>query len=71
MAGLTPARESDLVVTDEAPCMFWKLPPEIRDIIYDLVYGGDRTICVMTRSGWTYREKRKLRENPIAYVVRC
>ena len=39
------------------PSAFWKLPREIRDMIYDDVYGGDGTVKVVVRQGWEWRER--------------
>ena len=48
-------------VEEEAPCFFWKLPLEVRDMIYELLYGHGRPLKVVTRVGWKDREKVRQR----------
>ncbi|KAK3720672.1 hypothetical protein LTR37_003722 [Vermiconidia calcicola] len=40
-------------------CMFWKLPPEVRVMIFDLAYGEAREVKVLLRSNWKTAEKAR------------
>ncbi|KAK5125225.1 hypothetical protein LTR85_000901 [Meristemomyces frigidus] len=48
---------------EQPRCMFWKLPPELRDIIYDLVYGEARQLRVQMRFMWKYEQNIQKRYN--------
>jgi hypothetical protein len=50
--------------------MFWKLPLELRDMVYDLVYGEAREILAVTRVDWETAEKRRKRSERRPYIVR-
>lgn len=41
------------------PDIFFTLPLEIRDMIYELVYGGERTVKVVMRKEWQESERRQ------------
>lgn len=56
--------------SDEQPrCMFWRLPLEMRDMIYDLVYGEMRQIRVETRSNWLQHEQFLKNSSRTRHVV--
>ena len=57
MAELTTAEKSDETAADVAPCLFWRLPPEIRNMIYGYLYGRGRTISVKVQADWALDEK--------------
>ncbi|KAK3070791.1 hypothetical protein LTR53_009825 [Teratosphaeriaceae sp. CCFEE 6253] len=44
-------------------CFWWKLPRELRDMIYSLAYSQSRKIKVMLRRGWLSRETRRRRRD--------
>ena len=44
----------------EEKCMFWKLPPEVGGMIYDLVYGEAREVRVVCRTMWKEHLKHLL-----------
>jgi hypothetical protein len=56
-------------IEDNTACTFWKLPPEVRDMIYRYVCGGDRKISMAIRSFWTSNERFERHMNPWSYVV--
>ena len=49
--------------------MFWKLPPEVRDIIYGLVYGEPKEVKVKSRYSWKASEKKRRTHEQDKFVV--
>lgn len=49
--------------------MFWKLPLELRDTIYDLVYGEARQLRVKMRSAWEKSEALRERQEGSTFTV--
>ena len=66
-----PGRAATSIPTNDdiAACMFWKAPPEIRDMIYGLVYGGHRTVKVKSRMFWEVVERKRRHDDPDNYEV--
>ena len=62
--GIEPA------TADKRPCMFWKLPLEIRDMVYSLVYRDQRIIGVKSRQAWRFEKQDRMRANPEDFKVR-
>ena len=49
--------------------MFWNLPLEVRDMIYELVYGDRRAIKVKSRTTWARDEKSRRRSDTRDFKV--
>ena len=50
-------------VEEETLCFFWKLPLEVRDIIYELLYGQHERVRVIIPSEWETHERTNRRRS--------
>ncbi|KAI5361167.1 hypothetical protein Slin15195_G122800 [Septoria linicola] len=57
--------------TRREPCHFWTLPLEIRDTIFEILYGDRGTVRMMGRAYWLCQENSRKRSNRRRFVPKA
>lgn len=61
---------ADAAEQAEGQTGFFSLPPELRQMVYDLAYGSEEAIKVKLRCVWQWMEDHRYKEEREDFVVR-